>query len=275
MSSTNDDMFDLTGRTALVTGGGGILGSGFAKILAKHGASVALVDLSIEAAERAAHEIRSALPDARLMPLKVDITSPDAVTGMMDRLGAEFGAVHILLNNAAGKSNDVRAFFEPLETFSLATWREVMSVNVDGAFLVAQAVGGHMKRKKIRGSIIQTASIYGVVGPDARIYEGSNYLGGPINTPLVYSASKGAIISMTRYLATYWGADGIRVNSLTPGGVESGQNEAFTMRYAQKVPLGRMAQRDELQGAVLFLASDASSYVTGQNIIVDGGFTAW
>lgn len=268
-------MFDLTGRTALITGAAGILGSGFARVLAEYGASVVLADLSQAAAEATAESIRAALPQARLLPIGVDLSQPNAVTAMMERACAKFGAVHILLNNAASKSSDVRAFFEPLETFSLATWREVMSVNVDAAFLVAQAVGADMKRKGITGSIIQTASIYGIVGADARIYEGSHYLGGPINTPLVYAASKGAIIAMTRYMATYWGADGIRVNSLLPGGVESGQNEAFSMRYSQKVPLGRMAQRDELHGAVLFLASDASSYMTGQNLIVDGGFTAW
>lgn len=274
MNKTNTS-FDLTGRTALVTGAGGILGAGFAKVLAAHGASVVLVDISRKAVEAAAAAIHADLPGAAVLPLEVDITRPEAVGAMLEAANAAFGAVHVLLNNAAGKSSDVRSFFEPLETFSLATWREVMAVNVDAAFLVAQAVGGDMKRRGIRGSIVQTASIYGLVGPDARIYEGSNYLGGPINTPLVYAASKGAIIAMTRYLATYWGADGIRVNSLTPGGIESGQNQAFTSRYAQKVPLGRMGRREELEGAVLFLASDASSYVTGQNLIVDGGFTAW
>jgi NAD(P)-dependent dehydrogenase (short-subunit alcohol dehydrogenase family) len=275
MGTTKDSIFDLTGRTALITGAGGILGAGFARILAAHGASVVLVDISGQAAQAAADAILAQLPQARVLPLQIDITRPEAVATMIETANAAFGAVHILLNNAAGKSSNVRAFFEPLETFSLDTWREVMAVNVDAAFLVAQAVGSDMKRKGIKGSIVQTASIYGVVGPDARIYEGSNYLGGPINTPLVYAASKGAIIAMTRYLATYWGADGIRVNSLTPGGIESGQNEAFTMRYSHKVPLGRMGSRDELQGAVLFLASDASSYVTGHNLVVDGGFTAW
>lgn len=268
-------LFDLTGRTALITGGAGILGFGFARTLAEYGASVVLVDLSPEATERTAETIRADVPGARVLPVGTDITQPDAVRDMMERAVAEFGGVHILLNNAASKSSDVRRFFDPLETFSLATWREVMSVNVDAAFLVAQAVGSQMKAKEIKGSIIQTASIYGVVGADLRIYEGSNYLGGPINTPLVYSASKGAIIAMTRHMATYWGADGIRVNSLTPGGVESGQNDVFSSRYSQKVPLGRMAQRHELHGAVLFLASDASSYMTGQNLVVDGGFTAW
>ncbi|MBT5951111.1 MAG: SDR family oxidoreductase, partial [Betaproteobacteria bacterium] len=122
---------------------------------------------------------------------------------------------------------------------------------------------------------IQTASIYGVVGPDQRIYEGSKYMGRSINTPAVYSVSKGAVIAFTKYLAAYWGKEGIRVNSLTPGGVDSGQNDAFSRRYSERVPLGRMAEPGELECALLFLASDASSYVTGQNLIVDGGLTAW
>jgi len=126
-----------------------------------------------------------------------------------------------------------------------------------------------------RGSIIQTASIYGVVAPDPRIYEGSHYLGQSINTPPVYSTSKAAVIGLTRHLATYWGASNVRVNTLTPGGVESGQNDTFTSKYGARVPLSRMARADEMVGALIFLASDASSYVTGQNIIVDGGLTAW
>lgn len=270
-----DPMFDLSGRTALVTGAGGILGAGFARVLASHGASVILVDVSKSSVEETAQAIWAEMPSCRLMPLQVDITQPEEVSAMMEKANAEFRGVHILLNNAAGKSRDVRAFFEPFETFSLAVWREVTAVNIDGAFLVAQAVGGDMRRRGIKGSIIQTASIYGVVGVDQRIYEGSNYLGGPINTPAVYSASKGAIVSLTRYLATYWGSAGIRVNTISPGGVESGQNDTFVRRYSERVPLGRMAKREELHGTVLFLASDASTYITGQNLIIDGGLSAW
>jgi NAD(P)-dependent dehydrogenase (short-subunit alcohol dehydrogenase family) len=150
-----------------------------------------------------------------------------------------------------------------------------MGVNIDGMFLMAQAVGKQMIAQGHGGSIIQTASIYGVAAPDQRIYEGSQYLGRPINTPAVYSASKAAVIGLTRYLASYWGSQGIRVNTLTPGGVESGQNDVFSRKYSARVPLGRMARTDEMQSALLFLASDASSYVTGQNLIIDGGLTCW
>jgi NAD(P)-dependent dehydrogenase (short-subunit alcohol dehydrogenase family) len=132
-----------------------------------------------------------------------------------------------------------------------------------------------MARRGGGGSIIQTASIYGIVAPDQRIYEGSEYHGRPINTPAVYSASKAGVIGLTRHLATYWAERGVRVNTLTPGGVSSGQNSEFSRRYAARVPLGRMAEADDMVGAAVFLASDASLYVTGQNIVVDGGLSAW
>jgi NAD(P)-dependent dehydrogenase (short-subunit alcohol dehydrogenase family) len=142
-------------------------------------------------------------------------------------------------------------------------------------FLVAQAVGRRMVSQGTGGSIIQTASVYGVVAPDMRIYEGSYYLERQISSPAVYSASKAGVIGLTRYLAAYWANKNIRVNALSPGGVDSGQNETFKQRYSARLPMGRMARPSEMQGALLFLASDASTYVTGQNIIVDGGLTAW
>ena len=150
-----------------------------------------------------------------------------------------------------------------------------MSVNIDGMFLVAQSVGIQMVKQDCGGSIIQTSSIYGLAAPDQRIYSGSSYLGREINTPAVYTTSKAAVIGLTNHLATYWAEKGIRVNTLTPGGVESGQNEEFKRRYSARVPLGRMAIASEMVGALIYLASDASSYVTGQNIIVDGGLNAW
>jgi len=167
-------------------------------------------------------------------------------------------------------------FFATLDKFSLEDWDYVMRVNLTSMFLIARELG--VKMAKVgRGSIINVSSIYGVVGPDQRIYDDSWYedLGGAINTPLVYSVSKGAVIAMTRHLSTYWGASGVRVNTLTPGGVYSGQNDIFKNKYSDRVPLARMANADEMVGALLFLASDASSYVTGQNIIVDGGLTTW
>jgi len=142
-------------------------------------------------------------------------------------------------------------------------------------FLVAQAVGKQMISQGKGGSIIQTASIYGLMAPDHRIYEGSSYLNRQINTPAVYTASKAGVIGLTKHLATYWAGKRIRVNTLTPGGTQSGQNDEFKRRYSNRIPMNRMADANEMVGALLYLASDASSYVTGQNIIVDGGLSAW
>jgi NAD(P)-dependent dehydrogenase (short-subunit alcohol dehydrogenase family) len=188
---------------------------------------------------------------------------------------AKYGRLDIVHSNAATKTGDLERFFAPLETYSMDTWREVMAVNLDGMFLVARAAGAAMAALRNGGSIIMTSSIYGVVAPDQRIYEGSSYMNRAINTPAVYSASKAGVIGLAKYLSTYWAADRIRVNVLTPGGVESGQNEVFRNRYLARVPLARMGAADEMVGALLYLASDASSYVTGQNIVVDGGLTAW
>ena len=267
------DQFRLDGRVAVVTGACGILGRRFCHGLAGQGAHVVAVDLDQAATSALAEEL-SAANGNRCLGVAADVASPESVGAMVARVIEAFGAIDVLHNNAASKSKDLNAFFAPYEEYALEEWRSIMSVNIDGMFLVSQAVGREMVRQK-RGSIIQTASIYGVVAPDQRIYAGSEYMGRPINTPAVYAASKAAVIGLTKYLATYWAPHGIRVNTLTPGGVESGQNQEFQTRYSARVPLGRMARADELVGALLYLASDASSYVTGQNIVVDGGLSAW
>lgn len=269
------DPFDLSGRVAIVTGAGGILGPGFCEILAAHGAHVAMLDIDAAAVERAAEAVRTAVAGASLLVAPCDVADPASVEETVARVATDLGGVDILHNNAATKTADIDAFFAPFEEYRLDTWRDVMGVNLDGMFLMAQAVGRRMLAQGRGGSIVQTASIYGVVAPDQRTYEGSHYLGRTINTPAAYSASKAAVVGLTRYLAAYWGHAGIRVNALTPGGVESGQNEEFSRRYATRVPLGRMARAGEMPSALLYLASDASSYVTGQNLIVDGGLSCW
>lgn len=268
------ELFDLAGKVAVVTGGAGILGRGFCQVLAAHGARVALVDVS-EVSAREAAETLNAADGTDIFPVVCDVSDPHSVKSMVEAVVQRFGKIDILHNNAATKSRDLLAFFEPFETYSADVWREIMSVNIDGMFLVAQAVGKQMLAQGTGGSIIQTASIYGVVAPDQRIYDGSQYMGVAINTPAVYSASKAAVIGLAKYLATYWAAHNIRVNVLTPGGIESGQNDVFRQRYSNRVPLGRMGRDNELHGALIFLASDASSYVTGQNVIVDGGMSCW
>lgn len=266
-------LFDLGGRVAAVTGGTGLLGRHFCAALADCGAHVAVVDLDEGTARKFAEELEVA-SGLKCLSIACDITDPVEVKKTADKIEKILGPIDVLHNNAQALRPHPEKFFEGAETFDLATWREVMSVNLDGAFVVAQEIGSRMA-KRGRGSIIQTSSIYGVVGPDQRIYEGAEYLGRPINTPPVYSASKAGIVGLTNYFAAYWGHRGVRVNTLTPGGVSSGQNSVFQDRYSARVPLGRMAEADEIVGALIFLASDASSYVTGQNIIVDGGLTAW
>ncbi|WP_374943857.1 SDR family oxidoreductase [Sphingomonas sp.] len=260
----------LDGQVALVTGGAGILGAKFCAGLAARGAAVAVVDLSADTAGAIAAAI-----DGRVEGFACDVSDANSVRDCVDAVADRFGGIDILLNNAATKTADPRAFFAPFEDYPIATWREVMSVNIDGMFLMAQAAGRVMVAGGRGGSVIQTSSIYGLVGPDARIYEGSDYLGGSINTPAVYSASKAAVIGLTRWLATHWAKDDIRVNALVPGGVGSGQNGVFGDLYAKRVPMGRMATADEIVGPMLFLASPAARYVTGQVLAADGGWTAW
>lgn len=264
------DAFRLDGKVALVTGGAGILGQRFAQGLASAGAKVAVVDLH----EATARDVASNL-GGNAYGFACDVAEPESVQACVDAVVSHFGRIDVLHNNAATKTDDPRKFFTAFEDYPLEVWREVMSVNIDGMFLMAKAVGQQLLRQGQGGAVIQTASIYGMVAPDPRIYEGSDYLGGPINTPAVYAASKAAVIGLTKWLATHWAPSGIRVNCLVPGGVSSGQNSIFSERYASRVPLGRMAKADEMVPALLYLASDASSYVTGQVLAVDGGWTTW
>jgi len=268
------DLFGLRGKTALVTGGAGMLGSLFCKGLAEFGANIAIVDINEDKAQLLAKAISSEL-NVTAIGYGCNVADPGSVEKTISDVVKDFGCINILHNNAAWKSDNLEEFFAPFEDYGLDQWRKIMSVNLDGMFLVAQAVGKQMLIQENGGSIVQTASIYGLMAPDHRIYEGSNYLGRKINTPAVYSCSKAAVIGLTKYLATYWAKNNIRVNTLTPGGVQSGQNDEFRRRYSDRVPLGRMANPSEMIGALIYLASDASSYVTGQNIIVDGGLNCW
>jgi len=274
MKSHYKNLFALNGKTAVVTGAVGILGQRFCRGLAEFGAQVAVVDLDQERCGTFATELQRDYGTPAL-GIACDVSDTASVLNMVDQVAKRFGAIHVLHNNAASKSADLDAFFASTEKYSLSEWRKIMSVNVDGMFLVAQPVGSQMQKQGTGGSIIQTASIYGLVSSDKRIYEGSFYLGRQISNPAVYSTSKAAVVGLTRYLAANWGDARIRVNALVPGGVESGQNDTFKARYSARVPLARMAQPDEMVGALVYLASDASSYVTGHCLVVDGGLSAW
>lgn len=268
------ERFSLKDKSAIVTGGAGIIGSHVCKGLADAGANVAIVDINIDGAKMLAEEIIDNY-SVKAEAVYCDLTSEQSVIDMVQKVVHNFGEINILHNNAAGKSSDLEAFFAPYEEYDFNQWKEIMSTNLDSMFLVSKHVGKVMKNHGKGGSIIQTSSIYGIMGPDNRIYEDSYYLNREINTPAIYSASKAGVVGLTRYLATYWAKDGIRVNTITPGGVESGQNETFKKKYSNRIPMRRMARAEEMVGAVIYLASDASSYVTGQNIIIDGGLSAW
>ena len=259
-------MFDLSGKVVVITGGAGILGSRMSRALVDCGARLVIIDRSGDKATELAQALGAAATG-----YAGDVTDRAGLVAIRKRIEAEIGAVNVLINNIATKTANI---FEPFETFPLEDWNEVMNVNTTGAMLACQVFGTPMAERGA-GSIITTLSIYGIVGPDQRIYAGAMYEGRAINSPAVYSASKAALLGLTKYLAAYWGHRGVRVNAITPGGVFSGQNDEFVGRYSARVPLGRMAHGDEMSGAIVYLASDDSSYVTGHNLVVDGGLTAW
>lgn len=267
------ELADLTGRVAVVTGGAGILGSESTAALMDHGAIVAVVDLDVERASAHAARLVDEFGGSAI-GVGCDVADPASVSEMVARVEGELGPIRILHNNAATKGPDLEKLFASVPEFELETWRTIMSVNLDGLFLVSQRIGSLMAERGV-GAIVHTSSIYALLGPDQRIYEGSEYLGRPINSPPVYSASKGGVVGLTNYLATYWADRGVRVNALTPGGIGSGQNGVFHERYSARIPMGRMAEAWEVAAAVVYLASDAASYVTGQNLYVDGGLHAW
>ncbi len=260
--------FSLDGRVIVVTGAAGILGICFCKELLASGAKVVAIDHDDEALNRLVLAVGSS---KALAVFRADIRDRSQVAEIREKAEDIFGPIDGLLNNAATKSPN---FFEPFESFPIEDWDHVMSVNLTGAVVCAQVFGGEMARRR-RGSIVNVLSIYGILAPDQRIYEGSEYLGHAINTPAIYSASKAGLWGLTSYLSSYWGACGVRVNALTPGGIYSGQNETFVKRYSARVPLERMGAADDLCGALIYLMSDSSGYVTGQNIIVDGGLSCW
>jgi NAD(P)-dependent dehydrogenase (short-subunit alcohol dehydrogenase family) len=268
-------LFDLAGRIVIVTGGLGRLGRGFARRLVEHDARVAIFD--VVGGDEAAARFGVSADEDRYLFASVDVTRrasvEDGLRAIRDRWGE---APHGLVNNAALDSPPDAPIEEngPFETYPEASFDRVMEVNVKGVLLCCQVVG-HEMAKAGRGAIVNISSIYGMVSPDQRIYEYRRQSGEPFFKPVAYSVSKSALFNLTRYLATYWGASGVRVNTLTFAGVFDDQDPAFLAAYERKVPLGRMAKKGEYDGAVVFLMSDASSYMTGANLVLDGGFTAW
>lgn len=270
------EIFDVADRVVIVTGGAGLLGREYGRALAAAHARVVLADIDGPAVEAAACDLREAGGTA--IGIAVDVTSEASVTALVQRTIEELGRIDGLVNNAAldPKFDRDRAseHATTFESYPLALWDRALAVNLTGSFLCAREVAPVMLAQK-RGTIVNVSSTYGLVGPDQRLYEKENSSSPREFKPVAYSVTKSGVIGLTRYLATYWSDSGIRVNTLSPGGVFNDQPAEFVQRYSARTPLGRMAHRHEYCGALLFLLSDASSYMTGSNLVVDGGWTAW
>lgn len=270
-------LFDLTDRVAIVTGGAGLLGRQYATTLLKAGARVVVADLAETAPARAA-AAASKEAGGEAIGVEVDVTKKDSVQRMVAAAIDRWSRVDILINNAAiDPKFDAGVAHQQANTFEdypVELWEMSLDVNLTGAFLCSQAAGQVMREAR-RGVIVNVSSTYGVVAPDQRLYQRDGEEQQKLFKPAAYAVTKAGIAHLTRYLATYWAPFGIRVNTLTPHGIFNSQDEQFVRRYAERCPLGRMARLDEMNGPLLFLVSDASSYMTGSNLIVDGGWTAW
>jgi len=268
------DLFELSGRGAIVTGGAGLLGAEFCRVLAGAGAAVVVADRRGDAARAVAD--RLAADGLKARAAEVDITEPASVAALVRDCLTSFGRLDILVNSAALDPKFDRSHGDrpagAFEDFPLDAWNAALAVNLTGAFLCSQAAAPAMLAQG-RGVIINLCSTYGLVGPDQRIYQRPGEA--PQFKPVYYTVTKAGILGLTRYLAAYYGESGLRVNALTPGGVYNDHDEVFVRNYSARTVLGRMARKDEMNGAMLFLASDASSYMTGANLVVDGGWTAW
>ena len=269
--------FDLSGRVVCVTGGGGFLGRHFVQAFLDAGARVACIDLDLSSAQSAVGD--AGKDDDRTLAIEADVTDPEAVDGFTRKVLEKWnGQIDVLVNSAAiDPKFDSDVAGENCHTFEqqpLRHWNESLNVNLTGTFLCCQAVGKAMVAKAT-GTIINVASTYGVVAPDQRLYQRDEEEEQTLFKPAAYPVSKAGVLHLTRYLAAYWSNTGVRVNSLTPHGVYRAQDEQFLRRFAQRSPLGRMAKPEEITGPLLFLASDAASYMNGANLVVDGGWTAW
>ena len=268
-------MFNLKNRNVVITGSAGLLGSQYALTLSSAGANVILVDLDEKKNQKLVNMIKKKYK-TKPNCYTTDLTSKDEILNLKNDILKDFNHVYGLINNVAftakaSKLEKNSKFSSDFENFPLDIWRKSIDVNLTSVFLCSQIFGKEMLKNK-KGVIVNIASTYGLVGADQRIYGDSK-----INSPSSYAATKGAIVNLTRYLAAYWQGKNIRVNTLSPGGVkdETYQKSNFIKNYSNKTILGRMAKKTEYNGAILFLMSDASSYMTGANLIVDGGWTAW
>jgi NAD(P)-dependent dehydrogenase (short-subunit alcohol dehydrogenase family) len=277
------ELFSLKNKTAIVTGACGLIGKEHCRALAEAGANVVVADVNEAAcvAFAASLEAVSPSPSERAgerlhLGLAINVTDKSSLEAGRDKILAKYGSIDVLINNAAINDmfeNPAMAATQSMfEHYPLDMWQKSLDVNVTGVFLCSQVFGTVMARQG-KGSIINVASTYGIVGPDQSIYQNAKGEQTFYKSP-AYPATKGAVVNFTRFLAAYWGEKGVRVNTLSPGGVENSQDEFFVKNYSKKTALKRMAVPTDYKGAVVFLSSDASAYMTGANLIVDGGWTA-
>ncbi len=269
---TSPELFSLQGKIALVTGATGLIGPHHCAALAEAGARIVVADLD----ENRCKQVVQALPGAGHLAVGLDVTNPTTLVEVRNRVLQQFGRIDVLVNNAAVndmfESPALAAEQSRFENYPLEMWLKSIEVNLTGVFLACRILGAPMAERG-GGSIINIASTYGIVGPDQALYRNPDGEQAFFKSP-AYPATKGAVLNFTRYLAAYWGAAGVRANTLSPGGVENGQDDWFIQNYAQRTPLGRMANPRDYKGALVFLAGDASAYMTGANLVVDGGWTA-
>ncbi|SDA77814.1 NAD(P)-dependent dehydrogenase, short-chain alcohol dehydrogenase family [Algoriphagus alkaliphilus] len=262
------DLFDLSGRVALITGGAGLLGPEMASALVEKGAKVILADLSLEKCQETIDKL--GISSEIIRPIRLDVASSTSWKEALTHGIEHFGKIDILVNGAASTNQSKTANFEAgFENFPEEDWDRIMDINLKGTFLGCQIIGQHMVQNG-GGSIINIGSLYGVVSPNHRIYPGTG-----IFQPVAYGVSKHAVISLTKYLATLWADKHVRVNALSPGGVWNGHEGLFYERYKQLNPSGDMANKSDMNGGIVFLASDASKHVVGHNLIIDGGYSVW
>lgn len=267
--------FNLSGRNAMITGAAGLLGKQHAIALLEMGASVVLTDVNMAGLDKIKAELISGYPEQRIVALLMDVTSSESIKKAQNSLQTDGIHISILINNAAidpkMKQGQVGESSR-LENYDLDSWNFELSVGLTGAFLCAKIFGSAMAKSQDQGVILNIASDLSVISPDQRLYqqEGLPNDKQPVK-PVTYSVIKSGLVGLTKYLSTYWASDGVRCNALSPGGIENGQGNDFVTRLCNLIPLGRMAEIDEYHSAVQFLCSDASSYMNGQNIIMDGG----
>jgi NAD(P)-dependent dehydrogenase (short-subunit alcohol dehydrogenase family) len=269
VTTSTQDLFRLDGQVAIITGGSGLLALEFAEALADFGASIVLADKNEEECISRATCL-SEQKKTKIIGLRCDVTSKDSWEKLVQDVITQFGKLNILVNNAAITNASRSAnYSKAFEEFPLEDWTSIMDVNLTGVFLGCQVIGSYLLEQN-SGSIVNIASLYGVVSPHHRIYESTG-----VSQPIGYSVSKAGVIALTRYLGTLWADRGVRVNAITPGGVLDKQDGSFLERYSRLSPTGRMAFPFEMRGALVYLASEASTYCTGHNLIVDGGWTVW